>query len=90
MTPPTWEEDEPNYLSDVCYATFRDGYCDCRCGPQHHRLFQERKDGPVMVSCSYHRQLCHEVWVPKVAGFENGMFLRLLKAFLPVWCDEQR
>lgn len=48
---------------------FPDGYCDCRCGPQHHRVkLVETEDGGRLRSfCTYHDRVCAHEELPRLS-----------------------
>jgi hypothetical protein len=40
---------------------FPDGYCECRCGPAHHKVSLDEAADAVDLLCTYHRRVCAQM-----------------------------
>lgn len=49
------------HASDDLERVFADGYCECRCGPCHHRLDSPPASAEVHVRCLYHGKTCAKI-----------------------------
>ena len=53
---------------------FADGYCDCRCGPIHHRIWLDDRTDIARCFCFYHHRECGKVTADKLRAFTEEMF----------------
>jgi hypothetical protein len=51
---------------------FPDGYCDCRCGPVHHKIWYDESVDAVIVCCKYHKRECGRVSAVKIRAYIEG------------------
>lgn len=50
-------------------ALFPDGYCVCRCGPVHHRVWFDHAYDKARLFCNYHRVECGHLTADQLRAY---------------------
>jgi hypothetical protein len=68
---------EPEIYTHVTtQELFPDGYCECSCGPVHHKIRWDEHRDAVLSFCTYHKRLCGKVPGQKIRGFLEAAMVR--------------
>jgi hypothetical protein len=53
---------------------FADGYCECRCGPEHHKFwYDDLGTGEMIVACRYHKRDCRRFSAEQVRALAERL-----------------
>jgi hypothetical protein len=81
-------EDEPRPAIRAfkeIFELFADGYCDCRCGPRCHGLFNDEGSAVVEVYCKYHRRVCRATDVSLLEANDLRVLKRMALVAVQAW-----